>query len=396
MVRNFGVKLIYRIDKILSSVTEVWDDARSVKIAAEGITGLGEYLSCYALTLLGCDVMILAARRDIDAPEELLALSDVIRYSDYRDIDLPPFGSRTVSAPKVTAPPPVQPVEAPHLKIPPRAGRSTPTQSASPPVQSAPPPIQPTEAPHLKIPEHPGRRTPPPPAPRPAAPAPRQQTSAKTSSPRTSSPQPTSPRTPIDTPRTSARQEKTYEQLAAMASSVVMILVADRHGDVEGSGSGIMISKSGLILTNHHVVRGGCRYAVRIENDDRIYETNEVIKYHPDLDLAIIRIDRPLTPVPICPAGEKLVRGQKVIAIGSPLGLFNSVSDGIISGFRDINGRDMIQFTAPISPGSSGGALLNMYGELIGISTAGIESGQNINLAVGFLDILRFAGSLLR
>ena len=84
------------------------------------------------------------------------------------------------------------------------------------------------------------------------------------------------------------------------------------------------------------------------------------------------------------------MRGQKVVAIGSPLGLFNSVSDGIISGFRNINAVDMIQFTAPISHGSSGGAVLNMYGEVIGISTAGIDSGQNINLAIGYENIRMF------
>ena len=84
------------------------------------------------------------------------------------------------------------------------------------------------------------------------------------------------------------------------------------------------------------------------------------------------------------------MRGQKVVAIGSPLGLFNSVSDGIISGFREIHSVNMIQFTAPISHGSSGGAVLNMQGEVIGISTAGFDSGQNINLAVSYEDIVMF------
>ena len=79
------------------------------------------------------------------------------------------------------------------------------------------------------------------------------------------------------------------------------------------------------------------------------------------------------------------------MAIGSPLGFFNSVSDGIISGFRQFEDMDMIQFTAPISSGSSGGALLNMYGEVIGISTAGIDEGQNINLAVSYENINNFA-----
>lgn len=90
-----------------------------------------------------------------------------------------------------------------------------------------------------------------------------------------------------------------------------------------------------------HTGSGGCFYSVRIEEDQQVYTTDEVIKY-------------------------------------------NSVFDGIISGFRKVDGVDMIQFTAPISHGSSGGAVLNMYGEVIGISTAGVDSGQNINLAVGY------------
>ena len=70
--------------------------------------------------------------------------------------------------------------------------------------------------------------------------------------------------------------------------------------------------------------------------------------------------------------------------------MFNSVSDGIISGFRKIDSVDMIQFTAPISHGSSGGAVLNMQGEVIGISTAGIDQGQNLNLAVDYQSINLF------
>ena len=136
-------------------------------------------------------------------------------------------------------------------------------------------------------------------------------------------------------------------------------------------------------LTNNHVACRGSYYSVRIEEDERVYQTDEMIKYNSVLDLAVIRIDRRLQPLPIYSGQKKLVRGQRVVAIGSPLGLFNSVSDGIISGFRMIEDVEMIQFTAPISSGSSGGAVLNMYGEVIGISTAGFDAGQNINLAVG-------------
>jgi len=71
------------------------------------------------------------------------------------------------------------------------------------------------------------------------------------------------------------------------------------------------------------------------------------------------------------------------------LGLINTVSDGIISGFRQMNEVSMIQFTAPTSPGSSGGALLDLYGNLIGILTAGFD-GQNLNLAVDYQTVLTF------
>ena len=84
-----------------------------------------------------------------------------------------------------------------------------------------------------------------------------------------------------------------------------------------------------------------------------------------------------------------------MVAIGSPLGLFNSVSDGIISGFRQLEMVSMIQFTAPVSHGSSGGALLDLYGELIGLITAGYDDGQNLNLAVDYQTISQFVRGLL-
>lgn len=189
--------------------------------------------------------------------------------------------------------------------------------------------------------------------------------------------------------------EKSFEELAQLASSIVMIVIHDRDGAMIGTGSGIMIGKDGYILTNNHVASGGRFYSVRIEDDEEVYPTDEIIKYNSSLDLAIIRIDKRLQPLPIYRGGKKLVRGQKVVAIGSPLGLFNSVSDGIISGFRNIRDVDMIQFTAPISHGSSGGAVLNMQGEVVGISTAGMDNGQNLNLAVSYENILMFANGFI-
>ena len=197
--------------------------------------------------------------------------------------------------------------------------------------------------------------------------------------------------------RSVARTEMSFEQLAQLASSVVMIMVHDSAGEEFACGSGIMIGKKGYILTNNHVLSDGSFFTVRIENDSACYRTSQVIKYNALLDLAVIRIDRALVPLYVYKGPQKLVRGQKVVAIGSPLGLFNSVSDGIISGFRKMDDVDLIQFTAPISSGSSGGAILNMYGEVIGISTTMIRNAQNINMAVGYefinLFIQGFTGS---
>ena len=195
--------------------------------------------------------------------------------------------------------------------------------------------------------------------------------------------------------RPAPQEELAYEQLALKAASVVMIETADSKGKIFKSGSGVMIGREGYILTNFHVISGGAFFIVRIETEDREYRTSQIIKYNNLLDLAVLQIDRLCTPIALCRNG-KLTRGQKVVAIGSPLGLFNTVSDGIISAFRTVQDVSMIQFTAPISSGSSGGAVLNMGGELIGLSTAGFDQGQNLNLAVDYPTIRSFIGGLIR
>ncbi len=176
--------------------------------------------------------------------------------------------------------------------------------------------------------------------------------------------------------------ELSYIELANIATSIVMITVLDDKNRPVSSGSGVIINSDGYVVTNSHVVAGGRIFSIRLENSEEEMITTRLVKYNQDFDLALLRIepvDRPAVPIY---DREDLVRGQKVVAIGSPLGLFNTVSDGIIAGFRKFDKMSMIQFTAPTSSGSSGGALLNLHGELIGIVTAGYSDGQNLNLAV--------------
>lgn len=186
-----------------------------------------------------------------------------------------------------------------------------------------------------------------------------------------------------------------YTELAKLALSVVMLQVYDQNDQCFKTGSGVIVNQSGYILTNFHVVAGGRYFGILLEEEQDVCYTDELIKYNQDLDLAILRMNKRRAPIPIWKDSSPLVRGQKVVAIGSPLGLFNTVSDGIISGFRMVGERSMIQFTAPTSHGSSGGALLDLYGNLIGIITGGFDDGQNLNLAVDAKTILAFSKGLL-
>ncbi len=339
--KNFVIKLLYWTDCVLGRALVDWDERKCFKILAEDVQKEQEYLFCYMLTLLGCDVLLLECQKDISTIDALKGLSAEFRHGEFKDtLRLPTYS----------------PGEVP-------CAISEENEEALTPGGSV----------RVFIPEKQGRRH---------AGAARIQTENQQQVQQSERQQRFRPEVP-------GNSEKSFEELALLASSIVMIAVYNRAGEPIATGSGIMIGRDGYILTNNHVTRGGCFFAVRIEDDENIYKTNEIIKYNAVLDLAVIRIGRRLHPLPLY-KGKKLARGQKVVAIGSPLGMFNSVSDGIISGFRKIDSVDMIQFTAPISHGSSGGALLNMQGEIIGISTAGIDEGQNINLAVNYEDIGMF------
>jgi serine protease Do len=188
--------------------------------------------------------------------------------------------------------------------------------------------------------------------------------------------------------------EKSYVELAQLAKSVILINVYNSDKEIVGRGSGVIITKDGFILTNFHVIKEGVLFGILFENNKTEYFTDRLVKYHQEYDLALLKIDKNTDPLMINPH-EQLVRGQKIVAIGSPLGLFNTVSDGIISGFRDFGDIELLQITAPISSGSSGGALIDLYGNLVGITTAGFE-GQNLNLAVGTNYIKLFAKEIIK
>ncbi len=167
----------------------------------------------------------------------------------------------------------------------------------------------------------------------------------------------------------------------------------DYFGQVEegqGSGSGSVIDDQGHILTNFHVIEGAQKLSASI-GGGKTYPAR-VIGGDPDTDLAVIKVDAPREALTVIPLGDsdRLVVGQKVLAIGNPFGFDRTLTTGVISGLqrpiRARNGRPIegaIQTDASINPGNSGGPLLNSHGQMIGINSQ-ILSPSGASAGVGF------------
>ncbi len=165
-----------------------------------------------------------------------------------------------------------------------------------------------------------------------------------------------------------------------VSPAVVTIVVYDDIGEEIALGSGFFIGK-GKILTNAHVVEGA--YSAEVRSLRKTYQDITIIKRDDFVDLAVLSVQSVGEPVISFADDSDLRVGQRVLAIGNPLGLERTLSDGLISAIRDSVGFQTIQISAPISPGSSGGPLFNMQGQVIGVTYAGYDEGQNLNLAIG-------------
>jgi S1-C subfamily serine protease len=156
-----------------------------------------------------------------------------------------------------------------------------------------------------------------------------------------------------------------------------------------GIGSGFIISKDGLILTNSHVVAGSKHIVVTLDNGAKV--VGKLIGADPILDLAVLKIPAPPEGLPLISFGDSnaIQVGEQVLVIGNPLGLEQTLTLGIISGINRILPESLlglmlpfIQTDAAISPGNSGGPLVNRYGEVIGVTTSFIYNAQNIGFAL--------------
>ena len=164
--------------------------------------------------------------------------------------------------------------------------------------------------------------------------------------------------------------------------AVVLIVVNDANGKPIVEGSGFLVSSDGKIVTNHHVIANASSATVKL-NDGAFFPVEGIIADDPEHDLALIKVPGKNLPYLSLEPSDSLKVGEHVLAIGSPLGLENSVSDGIVSGFREFDdGKNWIQTTAAASHGNSGGPLLVMDGKVAGVLTWKAGEGENLNFAV--------------
>ncbi len=392
--KNFAVKLLSWITAYLPLLVTK-ERGQLGKVVYVGPIKRQEYLFLYFIFLMGCDVLYMNPQEDcLAAYEEVLRTSQVYHYPIKAQVPatLVPFETykKQIVKPSEVATVPIQSIS---IQRPPQQNTTIKESGArrgsinlgGSHKGSVGNGIQ-RQTPRVPSSAMPSRSVPP-----------KNNHSAEPSRPIVPNHQAPRVGSTVTTSignDTGILRELSYEELAQLSTSIVMITVLDGQRRAFKGGSGVVIHEEGYILTNFHVVRDGCHFEVQFENEEQSYVTSRIVKYHPNYDLALIKVEKRCKPLPLY-RGEHLVRGQKVVAIGSPLGLFNTVSDGIISAFREIQDMSMIQFTAPISNGSSGGALLDMYGRLIGIITAGFDAGQNLNLAVKSEQIEYFANNFL-
>ena len=186
----------------------------------------------------------------------------------------------------------------------------------------------------------------------------------------------------------SAPPRKDIPAIAKAANgSIVSIVMSDKDGKPIAQGSGFLVSTDGVIVTNYHVISEGSSAIVKFP-DGAFYVVDGVLAFDKARDVAVIKAHGENFRALTLGNSDRVQVGEEVVAIGNPLSLESTVSNGIVSGIRTVKekGGKFLQVTAPISPGSSGGPLFNMAGEVVGITTLYIKGGENLNFAIPIND----------
>jgi len=183
-------------------------------------------------------------------------------------------------------------------------------------------------------------------------------------------------------------QKDGAEAVFASAASKVVFLITRKSGELYARASGVILTADGYIATNYHALQGADAVEVRFfpdaENSDDYQSFNSAKLLYADAgrDIAILKVTSKSLPFLECRTGCKPRIGETVYAIGNPKGLSNTISEGIVSALRSLDKEDVLQHTAAISPGSSGGALVDSNGALLGMNSWQVADAQNLNFAI--------------
>ena len=177
-------------------------------------------------------------------------------------------------------------------------------------------------------------------------------------------------------------QDGLPELIKGVLPAVVTVAGFDAAGKVIRLGSGVFIDPEGHLITNLHVINGVARAEVKLSKGE-VYPLTEMVAADPKADLVKLAVNLPGGAPHYLPvSGARPEVGERVVVLGSPLGLEHTVTEGLVSAIRTVRDRgEFLQISAPISPGSSGGPVVSMEGQVIGIATFQVR-GQNINFAV--------------
>ena len=175
--------------------------------------------------------------------------------------------------------------------------------------------------------------------------------------------------------------QTTTEIAKAGIKSTVSIVALDKTSQPLGFGSGFIIDDE-TIVTNVHVIEGCYSAYVFLNGQEKKYTVSGYVAIDRTNDLAILKVSG-LYGIKLNLGSDDLPEiGEKIYAIGNPKGFNGTFSEGIVSGIRDLTTNKILQITAPISPGSSGGPVLNSNGKVAGIAFASYSEGQNLNFAI--------------
>jgi len=178
------------------------------------------------------------------------------------------------------------------------------------------------------------------------------------------------------------RAQELTQVVKKVSPATVTILTYDKNGEIIGQGSGFFISKDGDIITNRHVLTDAHRADIKTANG-KVYHIAKIVAENKEADIVRAKVNIPESVHYLSLIYSSPEVGERIVVVGNPLGLEQTVSDGIVSAIREIPKFGKIyQITAPVSSGSSGSPVVNIKGEVIGVATFQLVEGQNLNFAI--------------